>query len=151
MVHLEHHDVAMTVVSRYPLDELSAYKQRMGWSFPWVSSLGSEFNFDFGVAYTDEEIASGLARHNMHLEWDHSDTPTEPFRKSEERPPKDLPGMSAFALEDGVVYHTYSAYARGTDVLWGMFQYLDRAPKGRNVASHSLRLRDEYDNDVSAA
>jgi predicted dithiol-disulfide oxidoreductase (DUF899 family) len=111
-----------------------------------VSSLGRAFGFDFGVAYTDEQIASGSAKHNMHLDWDHSDVPTEPFRKSEERPPKDLPGMSAFALEDGVVYHTYSAYARGTDVLWGMYQWLDRAPKGRNESGPWFRLRDEYDD-----
>lgn len=132
VVHLENHDVAWSTVSRYPIGELTAYKERMGWSFPWVSSLGSDFGFDFGVAYTDEQIASGDLRHNMHLDWDHSDTPSAPFRKHEESPPKDLPGMSAFALEDGVVYHTYSTYARGTDVLWGMYQWLDRAPKGRN-------------------
>jgi predicted dithiol-disulfide oxidoreductase (DUF899 family) len=95
----------------------------MGRGFPWASSLGSDFNFDFGVGYTDEQIASGLAKHTMHLVWDHSDSPAEPFRKSEERPPKDLPGLSAFALDNGVVYHTYSANARGTDVLWGMYQW----------------------------
>jgi predicted dithiol-disulfide oxidoreductase (DUF899 family) len=144
VVHLENHDVAFTAVSRYPIDELTAYKERMGWSFPWASSLGSAFGFDFGVAYSDEQIASGSAKHNMHTDWDHSDVPTEPFRKSEERPPKDLPGMSAFVLEDGVVYHTYSAYARGTDVLWGMYQWLDRAPKGRNESGPWFRLRDEY-------
>jgi len=150
VVHLENHDVAMTTVSRYPIDELTAYKERVGWGFPWVSSLGSDFNFDFGVGYTDEQIASGLAKHNMHLSWDHSDAPAEPFRKWEERPPKDLPGMSAFALEDGVVYHTYSAYARGTDVLWGMWQWLDRAPKGRNETGRWLRLHDEYEDGARA-
>ena len=145
VVHLENHDVAWATVSRYPIGELTAYKERMGWGFPWVSSLGSDFGFDFGVAYTDEEIASGNVRHNMHLDWDHSDTLAEPFGKSEESPPKDLPGMSAFALEDGIVYHTYSAYARGTDVIWGMWQWLDRAPKGRNEASMRLRPHDEYE------
>jgi predicted dithiol-disulfide oxidoreductase (DUF899 family) len=144
VVHLEHHDVAWATISRYPIEELSAYKERMGWSFPWVSSLGSDFNFDFGVGYTDEQIASGQARHNMHVDWDHSGTPDEPFRKSEEQPPKDLPGISAFALEGGVVYHTYSAYARGTDILWGMYQWLDRAPRGRNDTGGWFRLRDEY-------
>lgn len=147
VVHLENHDVALTAVSRYPVEELMAYKERMGWSFPWASSLGSDFNFDFGVGYSDEQIGSGQVTHNMHDNWDHSDEdlPSEPFRKSEERPPKDLPGLSAFVLEDGVVYHTYSAYARGTDVLWGMYQYLDRAPLGRNESGPWFRLRDEYD------
>jgi predicted dithiol-disulfide oxidoreductase (DUF899 family) len=145
VVHLENHDVAFTAVSRYPIDELLAYRERMGWRFPWASSLGSAFGFDFGVAYTDEEIASGRARHNMHLDWDHADVPTEPYRKGDERPPRDLPGVSAFALEDGGVYHTYSAYARGTDALWGMWQWLDRAPAGRNEGAMRLRLRDEYD------
>jgi predicted dithiol-disulfide oxidoreductase (DUF899 family) len=145
VVHLEHHDVAMTTISRYPLEELTAYKARMGWSFPWVSSLGSDFNFDFGVAYSDEQIASGTAEHNLHRVWDHADTPDEPFRKAEERPVKDLPGTSAFALQDGVVYHTYSSYARGGDLLWGMYQWLDRAPKGRSDTPGGwLRLRDEY-------
>jgi predicted dithiol-disulfide oxidoreductase (DUF899 family) len=147
VVHLENHDVAMTTVSRYPIEELTAYKERMGWSFPWASSLGTDFNFDFGVGYTDEEIASGVAKHNMHFNWDHSETPDEPFRKSGERPPKDLPGLSAFVLEDGTVFHTYSAYARGTDVLWGLYQWLDRAPKGRNEPDSWIRLRDEYDAD----
>ena len=144
VAHLENHDVAWATVSRYPIGELNAYKERMGWSFPWVSSLGSDFNFDFGVAYTDEQIAGGDLRHNMHFDWDHTGTPTEPFRKHEEWPPKDLPGMSVFVLDKGVVYHTYSAYARGTDILWGMWQWLDRAPKGRNEAGMSLRLHDEY-------
>jgi predicted dithiol-disulfide oxidoreductase (DUF899 family) len=75
VVHLENHDVAFTAVSRYPIDELTAYKERMGWSFPWASSLGSAFGFDFGVAYSDEQIASGSAKHNMHTDWDHSDVP----------------------------------------------------------------------------
>jgi len=83
----------------------------------------------------------------MHLVWDHSGTPAEPFRKSEESPPKDLPGMSAFALEDGVVYHTYSTYARGTDILWGMWQWPDRAPKGRNEKGQWFRLHDEYKDE----
>jgi predicted dithiol-disulfide oxidoreductase (DUF899 family) len=150
VVHLEHHDVTMTAVSRYPIEELTAYRERMGWTFPVASSLGSDFNFDFGVGFTDEVIASGRAEHNIHSNWDHTGTPSEPFRKWEERPPRDLPGMSAFALEDGVVYHTYSAYARGMDVLWGMYQWLDRAPLGRNESGPWTRLRDEYE-DAGAA
>lgn len=120
------------------------YRERMRWSFPWASSLGSDFNFDFGVGYTDEDIAAANVRHNLHLDWDRADTPSEPFRKAQERPPKDLPGVSAFALENGVVYHTYSAYARGTDVLWGMYQWLDRTPEGRNESGPWFRLHDEY-------
>jgi predicted dithiol-disulfide oxidoreductase (DUF899 family) len=146
-VHLEHHDVAMTRVSRYPIEELAAFNERMDWTVPWVSSLGSDFGFDFGVAFTDEQIASGRAKHNIHTNWDQSDLeiPSEPYRKYEERPVKDLPGVSCFALEDGVVYHTYSAYARGTDVLWGMYQWLDRAPRGRNESGPWFRVHDEYD------
>ena len=144
LVHLEHHDVTVTAVSRYPIEELAAYRARMGWRVPFVSSLGSDFNFDFGVAWTDEEIAAGTAEHNLHTNWDHRDTPDEPYRKGEEWPPRDAQGLSAFALEDGVVYHTYSAYARGVDALWSMFQFLDRAPNGRNESELRLRLKDEY-------
>jgi len=137
VVHLENHDVAMTCVSRYPIEELTAFKERMGWSFPWVSSLGSDFNFDFGVSFTDEQLANG-AEYNFRA------LPSVPDNLLEDMP-KDMPGMSAFALEDGVVHHTYSAYARGGDVLWGMYQWLDRAPKGRNETGQWFRLRDEYD------
>jgi predicted dithiol-disulfide oxidoreductase (DUF899 family) len=152
-VHLENHDVAMTAVSRYPIDALTAFKERMGWTVPYVSSLGSDFNFDFGVAYTDEEMANG-PEHNMHRAWDHSDTPADEFPAYEgipspnDMPPKDAAGMSAFALQDDVVYHTYSAYARGVDGLWGMFQWLDRAPKGRNETGRWYRLNDEYDDQT---
>jgi predicted dithiol-disulfide oxidoreductase (DUF899 family) len=143
--HLGHHDVTLTAISRYPLAELTAYRERMGWTFPWASSLGSDFNFDFGVAYSDEMIASGRVQHNLHETWDWADTPREPFRKWEERPPKDLPGVSAFVREDSIVYHTYSAYARGTDILWGLYQWLDRAPNGRNEPESWIRLKDSYD------
>jgi predicted dithiol-disulfide oxidoreductase (DUF899 family) len=113
-----------------------------------LSSLGSDFGFDFGVAFTDEQIESGRAEHNIHSVWDWSDLekPTGPYAKYDERPLKDLPGVSCFALEDGVVYHTYSAYARGTDVLWGMYQWLDRAPLGRNESGPWFRVRDEYED-----
>ena len=149
-IHLEHHDVAMTTVSRYPIAELTAFKKRMGWTVPYVSSLGSDFNFDFGVAYTDEEMASG-PEHNLHSNWDHSDTPASQLAADEtipspnDMPPPDAVGMSAFALEDGIVYHTYSAYARGIDAMWGMYPWLDRAPKGRNETDRWYRLHDEYD------
>jgi predicted dithiol-disulfide oxidoreductase (DUF899 family) len=150
VVHLENHDVAMVAASRYPIGELSAFKERMGWSFPYVSSLGSDFNFDFGVAYTGEEMANG-PEHNLHRNWDHSGTATdevpayEGVPSANDMPPRDAVGMSAFVLEDGVVYHTYSAYARGMDALWGMYAWLDRAPKGRNEDDRWYRLHDEYD------
>jgi predicted dithiol-disulfide oxidoreductase (DUF899 family) len=146
-IHLENHDVAMTTVSRYPIAELTAFKKRMGWTVPYVSSLGSDFNFDFGVAYTDEEMASG-PEHNLHSNWDHSDTPAsqlaadETIPSANDMPPPDAVGMSAFALEDGTVYHTYSAYARGIDAMWGMYPWLDRAPKGRNETDRWYRLHD---------
>jgi predicted dithiol-disulfide oxidoreductase (DUF899 family) len=143
VVHLEHHDVSMIAVSRYPIDELTAFKERMGWTFPYVSSLGSDFNLDFGVAYTEREVAEG-PQHNLHANWDHSDEPAGDLHAF------DAVGMSSFALQDGVVYHTYSAYARGMDGLWGMYQWLDRAPQGRNdePGDRWYRLRDEYE-DVS--
>lgn len=139
VTHLENHDVAMVAVSRTPVDELTAYKERMGWGFPFVSSANSDFNFDFGVSFTDEQLANG-AEHNFT-----TFPPADP-----DSLPNDFPGMSAFALEDGVVYHTYSAYARGGDALWGMWQWLDRAPRGRNEASMELRLHDEYGPGESA-
>ena len=125
-VHLEHHDVAMVIVSRYPIEALTAFRERMRWSVPYVSSLGSDFNVDFGVAHPDDD---GYDR-----------IPTA------DEPPRDAAGMSTFALEDDVVHHAYSAYARGMDVLWGMFQWLDRAPRGRNETGRWYSVRDEYDD-----
>jgi len=163
-VHLANHDVMLTAVSRAQLPKLQAYKQRMGWSFPWASSFRSDFNYDFQAAHTEEQQRSGTIEYN--------------FRPMDVRPSPDTgqpnpiaeiaagvgtdvatfvretPGMSAFALENGVVYHTYSAYARGLDALWGMYQWLDRAPRGRNErmdtgsgdlrASFWYRRHDEY-------
>lgn len=140
VTHLENHDVAMVAVSRTPVDELIAYKKRMGWGFPFVSSANNDFNYDFGVSFTDEQLAEG-AEYNFTAY-----PPADP-----DSLPNDFPGMSAFALEDGVVCHTYSAYARGGDALWGMWQWLDRAPRGRNEASMELRLRDEYEPGEGAA
>jgi predicted dithiol-disulfide oxidoreductase (DUF899 family) len=137
MVHLNQRDVTMTCVSRAPLDKLLAYKRRMGWDFPWVSSLNSDFNFDFGVSYTDEQRATG-AEHNFRW-WDE---------------PGEAPGLSSFALEDGVVYHVYSTYERGTDVFNTFYQLLDRAPKGRDEEALLRgegewwwRRHDEYEDD----
>jgi len=125
----------------------------MGWTFPWASSLGSEFNFDFDVSITEEQQRTNDGQYNFRpinmtpvlespsegLTEIAAMTGTDPATYTREGP-----GMSAFALEDGVVYHTYSAYARGLDGLWGMYQWLDRAPKGRNETSIWMRRRDEY-------
>jgi predicted dithiol-disulfide oxidoreductase (DUF899 family) len=108
----------------------------MGWSFPWASSFGSDFNYDFGVAFTEEQQRSGVVEYNfraMDTKSELSDSDTlAVFGTDAATVTREAPGMSAFALEDGVVYHTYSAYIRGLDGLWGMYQWLDRAPRGRN-------------------
>jgi predicted dithiol-disulfide oxidoreductase (DUF899 family) len=142
-VHLEHHDVALTAVSRAPLDRLLAYRARMGWSFPWASSAGSTFNADFGTSYTEAQLAAG-AEHNFRP------LPLDPALFPEAREDVyvddgEAPGVSAFVLDEGTVYHTYSAYARGTDALWGMYQWLDRAPLGRNEQGPWFRRHDEYE------
>ncbi len=156
VVHLANHDVTLAAVSRAPLAKLQAYKQRMGWTFPWASSFGSDFNADFNVSFTEEQQREGI-EYNYERE-----TPAPvaeiPSRSTPDGATvgaamsgtdkatytRERPGMSAFALEDGVVYHTYSAYARGLDGLWGMYQWLDRAPKGRNEAGVWWRRHDEY-------
>ena len=136
-VHLEHHGVAMIAVSRAPIAALQAYKRRMGWTFTWASSLNSDFNYDFNTSFTEEQERSGSIDYNYSklgtisasagvgdiAAMTGTDVPTYT---------REAPGMSAFALSDGVVYHTYSTYARGLDALWGMYQWLDRAPNGRN-------------------
>lgn len=150
VVHLANHDVTLAAVSRAPLPKLQAYKRRMGWSFPWASSYGSDFNADFNVFFTVEQQRQGDIEYNYvrekAMDWrDANDddmaasTGTDAATYTRERP-----GMSAFALEDGVVYHTYSAYARGLDGLWAMYQWLDRAPKGRNEPNVWWRRHDEY-------
>jgi predicted dithiol-disulfide oxidoreductase (DUF899 family) len=153
VVHLENHDVAMMAISRAPLAKLQAYKQRMGWSFPWASSLESDFNFDFDVSVTEEQQREGVVEYNFRPR------DVKAVLESGEGPvaqaamtgtdvaayTRQAPGMSAFALDDGVVYHTYSAYARGLDALWSMYQWLDRAPKGRNETGLWFRRSDEYD------
>ncbi|MER6995867.1 DUF899 domain-containing protein [Streptomyces sp. NPDC000410] len=150
--HLAHHGVTLCAVSRAPLAKLQAYKRRMGWSFPWASSFDSAFNYDFHVAHTKEEWDSGAVEYNFRT----MDIRPEP---GEDEDAMDVgtdfatyrregPGMSAFALEDGVVFHTYSTYERGLDILWGMYQWLDRAPLGRNETGLWWRRRDEYDEPV---
>jgi len=153
--HLAGHDVTLCAVSRAPLAKIQAYRQRMGWSFPWASSYGSDFNFDFGVAHTREEWEAGAAPYNF-TEQDLRPASGEEgsydaFSQSIvgtdwQTYRREGPGMSAFVLDNGVVYHTYSTYGRGLDILWGMYQWLDRAPLGRNETGTWLRRHDEYDS-----
>jgi predicted dithiol-disulfide oxidoreductase (DUF899 family) len=154
VVHLANHDVALWAVSRAPLAKLQAYKRRMGWTFPWASSLGSDFNFDFNVSFTEEQQRQGDVEYNYRRGGHAMDKRPVPEPVAQfaatcgtDAPTysRDRPGMSAFVLEDGVVYHTYSAYARGLDGLWAMYQWLDRAPKGRNETGVWWRRHDEYD------
>ena len=134
IVHLNNHDVTFVCASRAPLDKIEAYKRRMGWHFPWVSSFGSDFNFDYHVSFTREELASGKVMYN------YRETPTADAHD-------ELPGLSAFARdEDGTVYHTYSDYARGGEEALGTLMILDRAPKGRNETGtlSFVKRKDEY-------
>ena len=152
VVHLANHDVTLAAVSRAPLAKLQAYKKRMGWGFPWASSFGSDFNDDFNVRITEEQQRNGRVEYNYEREerWDPNSsqgvvafakmTGTDASTYTRERP-----GMSAFAFEDGAVYHTYPAYARGLDGLWGMYQWLDRAPRGRNETGIWWHRHDEHD------
>ena len=151
-VHLMNHDVMFWAVSRAPLAKLVAYKRRMGWTFPWASSNGSDFNADYGVSFTERQQIDGGADYNYR--------PAAPCTFKGETGivgeiaatagtdaatfMREKPGMSAFVLEDGVVHHAYSAYARGLDGLWGVYQWLDRAPKGRNEQGFWQRRHDEY-------
>ncbi len=135
LIHLEHHDVTMLCISRAPLERLQAYKRRMGWEFPWASSYGSDFNFDFAVSFTDRQLEEDATGYNFGtIDGDQRYLSPE------------LPGFSAFALEDGVVYHTYSTFARGLDALLPTSHLLDRAPRGREDDAHPEwpRRRDEY-------
>jgi predicted dithiol-disulfide oxidoreductase (DUF899 family) len=138
-IHLANHDVMLWAVSRAPLEKLQAYKRRMRWSFPWASSFGTDFNSDFAVYASEEQQRTGAYEYNYQ-----PGTPAAAFatRLTSGGPAKgaamtgtdiatyvrEKPGMSAFVLDDGTVYHTYSAYARGLDGLWGAYQWLDRAP-----------------------
>lgn len=191
-IHLIHHDVMFWAVSRAPLAKLNDYKRRMGWTFPWASSFGSEFNFDFDVSFTEEqqrkgieynyrreppirfvgrtlrrevvsnrESAKGTRRVGLGKNREPREGKAPPLSSSAPEGPisfaaasgtdvntytRERPGVSAFALENGVVYHTYSAFSRGVDSLWGMYQWLDRAPKGRNEDGDLWwRRHDEYE------
>jgi predicted dithiol-disulfide oxidoreductase (DUF899 family) len=131
--HLNGHDVALVAESIAPLEKLRPYKDRMGWRFPWVSSLGSDFKYDFGAAFTEEQQSGGAEYNFRHVD------SVAPQRE----------GLSAFALQDGVVHHTYSTYDRGTEQFMGTYRYLDVAPRGRNenVAAERWRRHDEYGQD----
>ena len=135
--HLEHHDVTLTAVSRAPLAEIEAYKKRMGWKFPWASAFDSDFNYDYHVSFTKDELAGGKASYNfmeMPARGDATDT--------------ELPGMSAFYKNDaGEIFHTYSSYGRGAEEWIGTLMILDRAPKGRNETKTMdfVRRHDEYE------
>jgi predicted dithiol-disulfide oxidoreductase (DUF899 family) len=160
-VHLANHDVMLWAMSRAPLAKLQAYKRRMGWTFPWASSVGGDFNYEFCASYTEEQQRAGI-EYNYRRE-------AALQQRGDVRGPSELaggegpvahfaamcgtdaptyirerPGMSAFALEDGIIYHTYSSYARGVDGLWGMYPWLERAPKGRNETGVWWRRHDEY-------
>jgi predicted dithiol-disulfide oxidoreductase (DUF899 family) len=149
-VHLANHDVMLWAVSRAPLAKLQAYKRRMGWTFPWASSFDGDFNFDFSVTITDEQLRAGGSEYNYRRSgaWKGGSEGSRTCAAMSGADPatyaRERPGMSAFVLDDGVIYHTYSAYARGLDGLWGMYQWLDRAPKGRNETGVWWRLHDEY-------
>ena len=128
LVHLEHHDVSVVVVSRAPLPEIAAFKARMGWRFRWVSSYGSDFNHDFHVSFREEEIAKGRVYHNYEM---------REFQSEE------LPGISVFFRDaSGAIFHTYSAYARGAEELLGTYMWLDLTPKGRNETGPAFDLTD---------
>jgi predicted dithiol-disulfide oxidoreductase (DUF899 family) len=153
-VHLANHDVTLMAVSRAPIAALTAYKRRLGWTFPWASSLDSDFNFDFQASITEEQQRSGSVEYNFRetdTTWTRDVDPQSTVAQVAAAAGTDaatftreMPGMSAFALSDGVVHHTYSAYARGLDGLWGMYQWLDRAPLGRNEPGFWWRRNDEY-------
>jgi predicted dithiol-disulfide oxidoreductase (DUF899 family) len=159
-VHLANHDVMLWAVSRAPLAKLAAYKQRMGWTFPWASSYGTDFNYDFRAGFSEQQQHAGVGEYNfgpydLTIPADAGHGPLADWAATTGTDwatyTREAPGMSAFALDDGVVYHTYSTYARGLDGLWGMYQWLDRAPLGRNEARSPdgplnwFRRHDEYD------
>ena len=164
VAHLANHDVTLMAVSRAPLPKLQAYKARMDWSFPWASTGGTDFNTDFNVWFSEEQQRDGAIeynyRHEPAMPQSMAGTTMQDWKQAGDTDPvtflagttgtdvltytRERPGVSAFVLEDGAVYHTYSAYARGLDGLWGMYQWLDRAPKGRNETGVWWRRHDEY-------
>lgn len=150
-IHLSNHDVMLMAVSHAPLDNILAYKRRMGWTFPWASAYGSDFNFDFNVSVSEEQQRQGGTEYNYQRNTHPIDQVSDFVTQIAATCGTDgltfareKPGLSTFVLEDGTVYHTYSTYARGLDGLWCMYQWLDRAPKGRNEEGIWFRRHDEY-------
>jgi predicted dithiol-disulfide oxidoreductase (DUF899 family) len=163
-VHLANHDVMLTAVSRAPLAKLLPFKRRMGWSFPWASSAGSDFNADFNISFSEEQQRNGGIEYNYRREKPAAEplagTTVQDWKVRDSEGPvaqiaamtgtdvptyaRDRPGLSTFVLEDGVVYHAYSTYARGLDAPWGLYQWLDRAPLGRNETGVWWRHHDKY-------
>ena len=158
-VHLAHHDTMLWAVSRAPLAKLQAYRKRLGWTFPWASSHGSDFNFDFNVSFVEQQQRDGDVEYNYRREPPMRGATSEWTLRADANPvariaaatgtdvptyTRERPGMSTFVIEDGIVYHVYSTYARGLDAMWGMYQWLDRAPRGRNESDVWWRRNDEY-------
>jgi predicted dithiol-disulfide oxidoreductase (DUF899 family) len=162
-VHLANHDVALWAVSRAPIAKLQAFRQRMGWTFPWASSHDTDFNRDFASSFTEEQQRVGIEynyRREAPARESTAGKTVQPRKPAGSESPveqmagmtgtdvptytRERPGVSAFVLEDGVVYHSYSTYARGLDGLWGMYQWLDRAPTGRNETGIWWRHHDAY-------
>ena len=151
--HLAQHDVTLMAVSRAPLDKLLAYRRRMGWSFPWASSHGSDFNLDLNVSFTEAQQQAGEIEYNYARGEHAMDAADAPERlvhfaagcgTDAASFTRDRPGLSAFAMQDGAIYHTYSTFARGLDAVWSMYPWLDRAPLGRNETGPWWRRHDEY-------
>jgi predicted dithiol-disulfide oxidoreductase (DUF899 family) len=132
-VHLNHRDITMVAISYAPYEKLAAYKKRMGWSFPWYSSVGSDFNFDYYVSFTPEQLSNGTVYYNY---------------QRFQFPMSEAPGISVFVKDNDAIYHTYSTYARGLDMLNVAYHYMDLVPKGRDEGDRGqagwLRRRDEY-------
>jgi predicted dithiol-disulfide oxidoreductase (DUF899 family) len=158
-VHLAHHDTMLWAVSRAPLAKLTAYKQRLGWTFPWASSYESDFNQDFLVTFDERQQREGGIEYNYRREPPMKGATSEWTLRADTDPvariaattgtdvatyTRERPGMSTFVREDGTIYHAYSTFSRGLDALWGMYQWLDRAPLGRNESDVWWRRNDEY-------
>lgn len=159
-VHLANHDTMLWAVSRAPLPKLTAYKRRLGWTFPWASSHDTDFNQDFLVTFDERQQREGGIEYNYRREPPMRGSESEWTLRADTDPvarmaattgtdvptyTRERPGMSTFVREDGVVYHAYSTFARGLDALWSMYQWLDRAPFGRNESGVWWRRNDEYE------
>jgi predicted dithiol-disulfide oxidoreductase (DUF899 family) len=161
--HLANHDVMLWAISRAPLEKLNAFRQQMYWTFPWASSFGSDFNYDFNVSFSEEQQRSGKVEYNYRKgNISSNDNDIKGTHKAPEfgvkiagtvgtdwaTYTKEAPGMSTFVLKDGIIYHAYSSYARGLDGLWNIYQWLDRAPFGRNESGLWMKRHNEYENNL---